>query len=291
MALVVNTNVASITSQMYVNQTNRDMADTMARLSSGKRINTAADDAAGVAIASRLQSEVRGINQAVRNALDAQAMIDTAEGALVEVTNILQRMRELAVQSANDTNNDDDRANLDLEYQALAAEIDRVQDSTTWADVQILDGTAATNTGTFTYLIGTGASGTVATDTFAVTFESLDDMAVTALGDGSAAAGSNTSEIDDQTNALAAILLVDTAIGLVNAERANLGSASNRLDHTVANLSNNAINLEDGRSRIEDADFAAESSALAKNQIMLQAGTAMLAQANASQQNVLSLIS
>jgi len=289
MALVVNTNVASITSQMYVNQTNKDMADTMARLSSGKRINTAADDAAGVAIASRLQSEVRGINQAVRNALDAQAMIDTAEGALVEVTSILQRMRELAVQSANDTNNSDDRANLDLEYQALAAEIDRVQDSTTWADVQILDGSV--NSGTFTYLIGTGATGTVATDTFAVTFDSLDDMAVTALGNGSAAAGSNTSEIDDQTNALAAILLLDTAIGKVNAERANLGSASNRLDHTVANLSNNAINLEDGRSRIEDADFAAESSALAKNQIMLQAGTAMLAQANASQQNVLSLIS
>jgi flagellin len=284
MALVVNTNVASITSQMYVNQTNKDLGDTMARLSSGKRINTAADDAAGVAIASRLTSEVRGINQAVRNALDAQAMIDTGEGALVEAVGILQRMRELAVQGANDTNNAADRDNLQLEYTALYNELGRIEDSTTWAGVQLLDGTGGT-TGQFTYMIGTGKTGTAAADAIDVTFEDLTTM-IAAVTAASVATG-----VDTQATSEASIIAIDTAIGLVNAERATLGAVSNRLDHAVSNLSNVAINLEDGRSRIEDADFAAESANLAKNQILLQAGTAMLAQANASQQNVLSLIS
>jgi flagellin len=284
MALVVNTNVASLTSQMYVNQTNKDMGDTMARLSSGKRINTAADDAAGVAIASRLTSEVRGINQAVRNALDAQAMIDTGEGALVEAVGILQRMRELAVQGANDTNNATDRDNLQLEYTALYNELGRIEDSTTWAGVQLLDGSGGTS-GQFTYMIGTGKTGTAAADAIDVTFEDLTTM-IAAVTSASVATG-----VDTQALSEASIIAIDTAIGLVNSERATLGAVSNRLDHAVSNLSNVAINLEDGRSRIEDADFAAESANLAKNQILLQAGTAMLAQANASQQNVLSLIS
>jgi flagellin len=282
MALVVNTNVASITSQFYVNQTNRDMADTMARLSSGKRINTAADDAAGVAIASRLQAESRGLNQAVRNANDAQAMIDTAEGALVEAVNILQRMRELAVQSSNDTNNSSDRTNLHTEFSALKTELTRIEESTTWAGVKILDGSggAATN-GVFKYMVGTGRTDTSATDQITVTFGNITTMIAALSG----------ASLTSQASAAAAIEDADTAIGLVNTERATLGSVSNRLDHTVSNLGNNVSNIESARSRIEDADFAAESAALAKNQIMLQAGTAMLAQANASQQNVLSLIS
>jgi len=282
MALVVNTNVASITSQFYVNQTNRDMADTMARLSSGKRINTAADDAAGVAIASRLQAESRGLNQAVRNANDAQAMIDTAEGALVEAVNILQRMRELAVQSSNDTNNSGDRTNLHTEFSALKTELTRIEESTTWAGVKILDGSggAATN-GVFKYMVGTGRTDTSATDQITVTFGNITTMIAALSG----------ASLTSQASAAAAIANADTAIGLVNTERATLGSVSNRLDHTVSNLGNNVSNIESARSRIEDADFAAESAALAKNQIMLQAGTAMLAQANASQQNVLSLIS
>jgi len=282
MALVVNTNVASITSQFYVNQTNRDMADTMARLSSGKRINTAADDAAGVAIASRLQAESRGLNQAVRNANDAQAMIDTAEGALVEAVNILQRMRELAVQAANDTNSSDDRTNLNTEFGALRTELGRIEDSTTWAGVKILDGSGgATTNGVFKYLVGTGRTGTLTTDQITVTFGNITTM-IGAI---------SSASLSTQASAAAAIAVADTAIGEVNDERASLGSVSNRLDHTVSNLGNNVANIESARSRIEDADFAAESAALAKNQIMLQAGTAMLAQANASQQNVLSLIS
>jgi flagellin len=282
MALVVNTNVASITSQFYVNQTNRDMADTMARLSSGKRINTAADDAAGVAIASRLQAESRGLNQAVRNANDAQAMIDTAEGALVEAVNILQRMRELAVQSSNDTNSSADRTNLHAEFSALQTELTRIEESTTWAGVQILNGSGGAATdGAFTYMVGTGRSATNSTDQITVTFGDITTMIAALSG----------ASLTSQASAAAAIAFADTAIGLVNTERATLGSVSNRLDHTVSNLGNNVANIESARSRIEDADFAAESAALAKNQIMLQAGTAMLAQANASQQNVLSLIS
>jgi flagellin len=399
MALVVNTNVASITSQMYVNQTNKDMADTMARLSSGKRINTAADDAAGVAIASRLKSEIRGTNQAIRNALDAQAMIDTAEGAHSEIEVILQRMRELAVQSANDTNGAADRTALQNEMTQLTNEIDRIAATTTWAGIYLLNGdgsdgqvsdTTADSTNTFSFQIASnetgtddtisvavqavdsgslGISGTSTTPTISagtvrtaagfnvtvsggdVTFSAAtaaptaagtDDVTITVDGfavsfdvfsdalskgyannaDGlanafasklealglagisgttdSATLGSDTKvtlsrsgSVDVSTNSAAntALNTIDAAISELNTQRASLGAVSNRLDNNIANLSNIAINLEDGRSRIEDADFAQESANLAKQQIMLQAGTAMLAQANASQQNVLSLIS
>jgi flagellin len=182
MALVVNTNVASITSQMYVNQTNKDMADTMTRLSSGKRINTAADDAAGVAISSRLSSEIRGANQSIRNAMDAQALIDTAEGAHAEVESILQRMRELSVQAANDTNNDTDRAALQLEVDQLLTEIDRIAQSTTWAGKGLLNGTASgtvassfDDKATYNFQIGTtaGSQNVITADIGAVTSAAL----------------------------------------------------------------------------------------------------------------------
>jgi flagellin len=381
MALVVNTNVASITSQMYVNQTNKDMADTMARLSSGKRINTAADDAAGVAIASRLSSEIRGTNQAVRNALDAQAMIDTGEGAMQEIESLLQRMREIAVQSANDTNSTSDRTALQNEMTQLTNEINRVASVTTWAGNKLLDGTGGTGSnGSFTFHIGartsagsdqttvsiaamnadglsidgdnvaaanmtiaeagpgstalSKADGTLTFapaveldvgDTFSFTYDGKTvgititaaeagtgeaaadaaaqklatainegDMGITAVaakdGTGVISVKEGSLSVASASAALTTITALDTAITTLNTERAELGAVSNRLDNTVANLSNIAINLGEGRSRIEDADFAQESANLAKQQIMLQAGTAMLAQANASQQNVLSLL-
>jgi flagellin len=500
MALVVNTNVASITSQMYVNQTNKDMSDTMARLSSGKRINTAADDAAGVAIASRLEAGVRGTNQAIRNASDAQALIDTAEGAQQEMVNIMQRMRELAVQSANDSNSASDRLALNDEAIQLKAELERIAQTTTWAGQKLLDGsfvsktfqigsdfgqsisvsqssmrpsdvgdfridttayTAAaassathtlTSTG-FTVLgkdgsadadvtatasaktlaaavnTDTSSTGVKATAHTAIRFSLSGDPATTTtmslngggtavnisasvtdnadltalleaintysgttgvtaeydgsdksklilreldgdhitisdflsedsagtdltatiekqsdyagtsfttgvtltsgggtatdstiatgvvrlssseaftisggtattgyIGGTSTSAASTLSKVSDvslssRANAESAIGVLDTAIQRLNESRGSLGAVSNRLDSTVSNLGNVVINLEDGRSRIEDADFAQESANLAKQQIMLQAGTAMLAQANASQQNVLSLIS
>ena len=190
MALVVNTNVASITSQMYVNQTNKDMADTMARLSSGKRINTAADDAAGVAIASRLSSEIRGANQAIRNASDAQALIDTAEGAQVEVANILQRMRELAVQAANDTNSSADRTSLADEMSALKDEIDRIANVTSWAGKVLLDGAvpnagSSSETGTRPFEFHIGARNSSA-DAITVNISAIGSTALGIAGTGTA---------------------------------------------------------------------------------------------------------
>ena len=264
--------------QAAASSVNKEMEISMERLSTGKRINGASDDAAGVAIASRLTSEIKGINQSIRNAMDGQAMIDTAEGALDEVVNLLQRMRELAVQAANDTNSSVDRTNLDLEFDAASAEITRIEASTTWAGVKLLDGSGGTS-GAFSFLVGTGASGTAATDTVTHTFADLSTL-ITAGGTG----------ITDNANADAEILLLDTSIAAVNSERAKAGSFSNRLDSTVSNLTNISNNLAAGKGRIEDADFAAETTSLAKSQILQQASTAMLAQANASKQNVLSLL-
>ena len=278
MALSINTNIGALNASAAATSVNRAMETSMNRLSTGLRINAARDDAAGVAIASRLTSEIRGTNQAIRNAADGQALADTAEGALVEAVNILQRMRELAVQASNDTNDDtNDRAALDLEYQALAAELLRIEGSTTWSGQKLLDGSGG-DSGEFSFMVGTGASGTVGTDVITHEFSALSDLVGTA--------GVITS-LDD---AVAEILVMDTAISADNLERAGIGAFSNRLDSTISNLTNISVNLEAGRSRIQDADFAAESGNLAKSQILQQASTAMLAQANASKQGVLQLL-
>ena len=277
MALSIATNTGALMASAAASSVNKDMEVSMERLSTGKRINSASDDAAGVAIASRLTSEIRGTNQAIRNAQDAQAMVDTAEGALDEVEYIMQRMRELAVQSSNDSNDSTDRTNLNTEYQALATELTRIEGSTTYAGQQLLDGTGGAS-GTFSFLVGTGAASTTSTDTVTHTFEDISTMAGTV--------GSITS----LASATTAIAAMDTALAAVNTERSVGGAMSNRLDNTVANLTNVSINLEGGRGRIEDADFAAESTSLAKSQILQQASTAMLAQANSSKQNVLSLL-
>ena len=278
MALSVATNTGALMAQAAASSVNKEMEISMARLSSGKRINSAADDAAGVAIASRLTSEVRGTNQAIRNAMDAQAFLDTAEGAHKEIENILQRMRELAVQAANDSNDATDRDNLDTEYASLIVEIDRISDVTEWAGKSLM---AAD--GSFTFQIG---SGTAAADSLTVT---IQQMGTNSLG---SAATSFVLNTHVSTASLAAIAIdaLDAAIQVVNSQRATLGSYSNRLDHTVTNLTNVSTNLQAGLGRIEDADFAAETTNLAKTQILQQASTAMLAQANASKQNVLSLL-
>ena len=277
MALTVATNTGALMAQAAASSVNKEMEISMERLSTGQRINAASDDAAGVAIASRLTAEIKGTNQAIRNAMDAQAMVDTAEGALVEVVNILQRMRELAVQASNQTNNSTDLTNLNTEYSAMATELSRIEDSTTWAGQKLLDASGGSS-GTFSYLIGTGASATTSSDTVTHTFASVTSLKGTVGGVASLA------------SATAAIAAMDTAIAAVNTERAKAGSFSNRLDSTVSNLTNITSNLQAGRGRIEDADFAAETTNLAKTQILQQASTAMLAQANAAKQNVLSLL-
>ena len=281
MALNINTNIGALGAAAAASAVNKSMEISMERLSTGLRVNTAADDAAGVAIGSRLTSEIRGTNQAIRNAMDGQAMIDTAEGAHDEIVNILQRMRELAVQSANDTNSAADRTNIGHEVTALKAEINRIKDSTAWGGKTLLTGSYASGTGALVFQIG---ARTNSADSISVTLESM----------GTSAIGTTTTiasiAVDTFTNAQAAIVGIDEAIASVNTQRSKLGAVSNRLDSTVSNLTNIGTNLEGGRSRIIDADFASESTNLARTQILQQASTAMLAQANAAKQGVLQLL-
>jgi flagellin len=380
MALSVATNTAALMAQAAASSVNKSMETSMERLSTGKRINSAADDAAGVAIASRLTSEIKGTNQAIRNAMDAQALIDTAEGAHLEVSNLLQRMREIAVQSSNDTNDANDRAALGDEMTALTAEIDRIANATSWAGQVLLDGaspnaaqTTQTGNAAFSFHIGSKAtaadeiavniaatgstalglagsankptslteitddgtafavsqtSGTITVGTVAasdnlsvkingttvsIQVKSTDSYEVSKTGvaqqfkekiDAANIAGlsvshsagvltlnvGNAVDISTANKAETAIGTIDAAMVLVNNARADLGAVSNRLDSTVSNLTNVSNNLAAGKGRIEDADFAAETTNLAKTQILQQASTAMLAQANAAKQNVLSLL-
>jgi flagellin len=302
MAISINTNIGAIAASAASSAINRSLETSMERLSTGKRINAAADDAAGVAIASRLTAEVRGTNQAIRNALDAQALIDTAEGAHEEVVNILQRMRELAVQGANDTNNSTDRTNLEAELDALLAEIDRIAATTTWAGKTLLNAVTDPDTiaavATSNEITPAWVASTATAKTTELKFHvgsstnAANTLTANIRGIGTTDLTLADADIDVSTNAAAlrAVILIDNAIMNVNTQRAELGSISNRLDSTVSNLTNVATNLEAGRGRIEDADFAAETTNLAKSQILQQASMAMLAQANASKQGVLSLL-
>ena len=287
MALAIATNNAALNAAASASSVNRDMETSMARLSTGKRINSASDDAAGVAISSRLSAEIRGTDQAIRNSLDGQALIDTAEGAHKEIENILQRMREVAVQAANDTNNGQDRSNLQAEMDAMITEIDRVAGTTTWAGANLMDASAGT---TFSFQVG---SATGAQNQIAVSIGSMNATGL-GVGDGTdSVVKVNDTVADDgsgDVNARTGIDLIDTAIKTVNIQRSQLGAVSNRLNHTVNNLTNISSNLSAAKGGIEDADFALETTNLAKNQILQQASTAMLAQANASQQNVLALL-
>jgi len=284
MALSIGTNNSALQAAAAASSVNRNMETSMERLSTGKRINSASDDAAGVAISSRLSSEVRGTNQSVRNALDAQALIDTAEGAHKEVENILQRMRELAIQAANGTNNADDITNLEAEFTAMSKEIERIGESTSFAGKALTDEDGKT----FSFQVGS-ATGTQ--NQINVTINSIMSEHI-----GGAPADFQTitlieaAGLDNLTETNNAIVAIDLAIKEVNTQRSELGAVSNRLNHTVNNLTNMSTNLSSAQGRIQDADFALETTELAKNQILQQASTAMLAQANASKQNVLGLL-
>ena len=281
MALSIGTNDGAMRASQAASIAARGMEASMERLSTGKRINSAADDAAGVAISSRLSAEVRGTNQSIRNALDGQAVVATAEGAHKEVENILQRMRELAVQAANGTNNADDINNLEAEFTALSTEITRIGETTTWAG-KALTGTDAT---AFSLQVG---SGTATQNQITVTINSIKSADIGNATD--KLSDVVTAGLDDLTETMAAIVVIDDAIKEVNTQRSELGAISNRLNHTVNNLTNISTNLSSAQGRIQDADFALETTELAKNQILQQASTAMLAQANASKQNVLGLL-
>ena len=304
MALAIATNNSALQAAAAASSVNRSMETSMERLSTGKRISSASDDATGVSIASRLSSEIRGVNQSIRNALDGQALLDTAEGAHKEIENVLQRMREIAVQAGNDTNNTQDRKNLQAEMDAMVTEIDRISHATTWAGSSLLNGDAAgavDKSATFSLQVGsaTGTQNQISVSIGSMTAETLNltdtdnDSLVLVIADTYITVSDHSVNGGSATatgNAREAITLIDTAIETVNIQRSTLGATANRLNHTVNNLTNMSANLSSAQGRIQDADFAIETTSLAKNQILQQASTAMLAQANASQANVLGLL-
>ena len=273
MALSVATNIGALAASKAAATVNTAMETSMARLSSGKRINSAADDSAGLAIASRLTSEARGLDMAARNAADAQAMINTIESSHSEIQNILQRMRELAVQGANDTNGTADRTNIRKELTELHEEIDAIKNQTKWAGNTLISGAS-----TFKFQIGDEKDETLTVTTTAI--------AASTLSVGSTNVGSLTAS----ASFTAFITTVNNAISSIAAYRAEYGANSNRLDHVMSNLATNSESVKASLGRIEDTDYAAETTELAKSQILQQAATSMLAQANASKQTILSLI-
>ena len=272
MAATINTNVQSLTAQRNLSTSQSSLATSMQRLSSGLRINSAKDDAAGLAISQRFTTQIRGMDQAARNANDGISLSQTAEGALGTIGDNLQRMRELAVQAANGTNSTTDRTALQSEYEQLSDEITRVVEDTKFNDLAVLSSSSV-----FSIQVGANAG-----DTIDIEITDMTAMAAAVAAVGLAGA--------DGTAATAAITALDTQLAAVNANRADLGAVQNRFSSVVSNLSINSENLSAARSRIQDADFAKESAALTRNQILQQAGTAMLAQANQSSQSVLSLI-
>jgi flagellin len=363
MSLGVNTNVNAAISILALQQNELDMSRAMQRLSTGKRINSAQDDAAGLAVASRMSAQINGLNQAIQNAQQAVSMVEVAEGATVEISSMLLRMRELAVASQNGTNTADDRAAMVTEFQQLQTEMERIADNTQYNGQNILDheisqqtvltsavitadddihitahgytdgqkityqangGTAlagltdgvtyfvkrtdadsfqlaATSGGTAITLTGTGNDdqyfssdvvsfqvGANASQTITVAFGEFETDQTTGVFSG--AIDSSTIGVSTAASAAAAMAVIDTAISGVDSQRAGFGSALNRLNMAIANLSNAKLNAEASRSRVLDTDYAAETAELARTQIIAQAGIAMLSQANAQPQNVLALL-
>ncbi|CAN2043334.1 flagellin [Candidatus Magnetomoraceae bacterium gMMP-13] len=284
MGLVINTNVQSLNARRNLGISQRMMNKALERLSSGLRINSARDDAAGLAISDRMYAQIRGLNQAVRNANDGISLAQTAEGALQESTNILQRMREIAVQSANDTNTSSDRANLQLEINELRSEIDRIAENTTFNGITLLDGTFSSQY----FQVGANANQTIDVDIISAQSTSLGIASSgTITGSGSTV---NDASITSRTASNIAIAIFDAAIDNISSIRATLGAKQNRFLSTIANLESVSENISASRSRILDADFASETANLTKSQILMQAGTAMLAQANQLPQQVLALL-
>ncbi|WP_223517040.1 flagellin domain-containing protein [Pseudomonas sp. GL-B-19] len=280
MALTVNTNTASLNVQKNLNRASDALSTSMTRLSSGLKINSAKDDAAGLQIATRMTSQIRGQTMAIKNANDGISMAQTAEGALQESTNILQRMRELGVQSRNDSNGTLDRTALDTEYKAMSDELDRIANSTNLNGTKLLTGTAGTG-GVLEIQVG---SGTTVDDTIKLDFGTVP-MDSTA---GGLAVGSQ--DLTSAANAKGAIDAIDLALDKVNTLRSNLGATQNRLSSTISNLQNINENASAALGRVQDTDFAAETAQMTKQQTLQQASTAILAQANQLPSAVLKLL-
>ena len=270
---VIGTNISALRASNASTSAQMGLSQAMQRLSTGKRINSASDDAAGLAISNSMTAQINGMNQGIRNANDGIAMAQTADGALDEVTNMLQRIRELAVQSSSGTYSSDDRANMQTEVDQLSTQIGSIVNNTQFNGVTLFDGSA-------------GSSGTVTIQTGANSGDTVDlklDKLTTDFG-------ALSVDVSTDTAASSALSDIDDNLKTINDTRASLGASESQLQSAVNNMTTDAANLTDARSRIQDADFSAETTNLAKAQILGQASTAMLAQANQSQQNVLKLL-
>jgi flagellin len=301
---VINTNVAASITANALTKNERAMSQAMERLSTGQRINSAADDAAGLAISSRMTSQINGLNMAVRNANDAISMVQTAEGAIGEIVNMLQRMRELAVQATTGTMNSTDKAAADVEFEALDAEILRVSQNTEWNGTKLLDGSLNASAAT-AFQVGANASQTIsvtfsdfstdgASSISAQTTEALTTtgtlVGLTQSAIGGGTANTDLAGLDITSSANAAITALDYALDKTHSHLATLGSVINRLEYAADNLANVSQNTSASRSRVLDADYATETTELARTQIIQQAATAMLSQANQQAQTVLALL-
>ena len=306
---VINTNVASLYSQNAMRTNSRALNTVMEQLSTGNKVNSAKDDAAGLAIGQHMTSQVRGLNQAVRNLNDGVNMLQTAEGAMIEQSNMLQRMRELAVQAMNGTYSNVQRGYLDKEFQALSVQIGKIATDTKWNDQTLLDASQTQDgtDGTFKYQAGQNAGQTVVVTINAMTLTGLAINAISAFGTPLVASGvadefgivavgavsavlTGSPDIRTVSRATATVALVSSALESINNQRAVLGAAINRMQYAGDNLTNIASNTAQSRSSIMDTDYALASTQLAKNQIIQQAATAMLAQANQQPQSVMALL-
>jgi flagellin len=277
----INTNVSALNAQAALAKNSRAMSTAMEQLSTGSRINSAADDAAGLAIGNTMTSQIRGLNQAVRNLNDGVNLLQTAEGALSETTNMLQRMRELAVQAASGTYSSTQRSYLQTEFYALNSQIDKIASETTWNGYTVLTATAGdTSNGTFSFQSGQTSGQTISV--------AIGGMTISALG--LTATASTGIALSTAASASAAIAYIDTAINTVNSQRATIGAAVNRMTYAADNITNISANVSASRSTIMDTDYATASTNLSKAQIIQQASTAMLAQANQQPQTVLALL-
>jgi flagellin len=286
MASTINTNIASLNAQRNLSMSQSSLATSMQRLSSGLRVNSAKDDAAGLAIAERMNAQVRGMNVAVRNANDGISLAQTAEGALGKVSDSLQRMRELAVQSRNATNTSADKDSLDKEFGELAKEIQRVLGGTTFNGKNVL----GANAGTLSFQVGANTTTNDSIDIVTTKMTAATEITSVAGTDN---AGTGRAKIDSSasTSTIGTVIdSIDTALDKVNAERATMGASQNRFDAVIGSLQTSIENQSAARSRIMDADFASETANLSRAQILQQAGNAMVAQANQLPQQVLALL-
>lgn len=279
----INHNISAMITQSSLYQADKSMGKSLEKLSTGLRVNRASDDAAGLAVSERLRSQVRGMGRAKMNAQDGIALLQIAEGAANEIDAVLQRQRELAVQASSDTLTSTDRSYLDLEFKQLSDEIDRITSSTQYNTMTLLDGTGF-GAGTAGSVLHIGANAKAA-DEILVHIGSISTGSI-----GMSTGGTGAVGVSLQASATSAITAVDSALDEVNRLRADLGSYINRLEHTINNIANQEFNTQDAEARIRDVDFATETTQFTRNQILVQSSTAMLSQANAKPQSVLSLL-